>query len=428
MRILKLTVAVCGLLMLAATLCPAETKDAPTTRPAMLRLSCGVEVMWDPSGMDIPDRFLASQVKAFAEEYENIDMKIINDKVGFVDIPLASEADGAKTLQANPRSLAVEAARRGWRLGMFVATGEVPYPRDELVKKWREKPFRASRGGPMVPGAVPYGRRPSGMSGRGDMWVPDELLLEVEAPGVERDVRIMLAQPMSDFLASAERRATEYMHASITEDQLSKMNDVFNELRKARSELKESRAAGQQRTTELKSKKEDMEVDLLAKEARLKGMAVQIARLTRQGEANAADDAVVKEMEDIVRLRRDRIKALTQLMAARKATQADVQEAEIELREAVIRLALRKEAVRNAVGAELLTRLNNEQVLAGIDLKEMQARQDYYRTQLRKIAADLEKAEQHIAKLERQREALVPFKVGGAFIDVRAAEKEENSE
>jgi hypothetical protein len=103
----------------------------------------------------------------------------------------------------------------------------------------------------------------------------------------------------------------------------------------------------------------------------------------------ASDDRTVKNLEQLHKLRADRLERLKQLTATGAASQDDVQKAEADVLAAEIDTDKTRSAVKRAAGGERLEALNNELSRLAIDRAENEARLDFLRKMMDETSAQL---------------------------------------
>jgi len=142
----------------------------------------------------------------------------------------------------------------------------------------------------------------------------------------------------------------------------------------------------------LKDQIEELRFDLHGKQARIKVITAKIKELGKAAQADAGSDAIVQELQKVVAMWEKQLAAVRVLYESGRSSEAEVMKAEIELAQARLRLAERKEALRVAAGGRIVDRLNDELVTATIDAAETEAR--------------LKEADRQLAEVKHRRTAI----------------------
>ncbi len=390
----------------------AERGAGAKTRPVALRLSTQLEVMWDPQSVRLDGVGFRSYLKG----YEDRMFRELNHDLGqlqlvptsatpgaaprydmtFNEVPVASEADIAEAVRTSPRTKAREAAKKGWRLGRITVSVSLMMPsREQQIKL---------------------------ISLRGAVRPPRELL-ERDTPGLYAGVRNAVAE-VGGYQLHRQMQGTERIIESMLPAEvwagISQRRDAIVQ---EQMSLGKSRQKSEPRIAALQAKLGETQIDLVAKEARLEAIQEQIAKIAVKGDQRVADDPVTTELERIVELHEQQVQRVALLVkSGGQAPQLQqLREAELALSDAKVRLALRRETLRKAVSAELLTRLNTEQALTTIDVHEFQERLMFFSAQLSDIKGKHRAVGKQIAKLEKELAELTPFELGGQLIDIRLA-------
>jgi len=158
-----------------------------------------------------------------------------------------------------------------------------------------------------------------------------------------------------------------------------------------------------------------LKMDVYAKQKRLEAVGRAIADLKLQAQDRIADDSLVKELQEVLNLRRMALEKTQKAAEERKGKgisseeeiENQVRDAQMKLVEAKVQLAQRREAVASTATGELLARLAGEQANIEIDLAEIQAKMTYIQEQ--KQAA--EQLDQQTKQLQEQLEGAKPYRI-----------------
>ena len=151
--------------------------------------------------------------------------------------------------------------------------------------------------------------------------------------------------------------------------------------------------ANRSQVSELHRAQGALEIDLVAKQVRLEAVSARIATLADEaGKASPKQDPIAQQLEKIVALREEELKAT-------HGTGRQEQPASLRLAEAKVQLALRREAARNAAAdPEILAKLKTEQITLWLDIVELRARQRAIGSQLGRCATSAAKLQADLAK------------------------------
>ncbi len=120
--------------------------------------------------------------------------------------------------------------------------------------------------------------------------------------------------------------------------------------------------------------KQQIEIDLRAKQARAAAVRQQIKELSQQATTQASTDPVTEELRKAVTLQEEAIKMVKAKYKAGVQFYTDVIAAESALAAARTKLAEREEALRQATNGQLVQRLASDLVMTSIDETELKAK------------------------------------------------------
>jgi hypothetical protein len=189
---------------------------------------------------------------------------------------------------------------------------------------------------------------------------------------------------------------------------------------RASKELAEIKESGQIR--DLARQLPELEMALEGKAVRQKALEDKIAEIRTQVKAKTERDAVLTQLHEIARTREEAMKALDEADANARLTLTDQhprlreiqerrKEAQLKLLEAKVQIAQREEALTNAAGGELLSRLAGEQAMLAIDLAELDGRQALLRRKINNLEANRESLEAAVRNANARIEAAKPYLV-----------------
>lgn len=166
---------------------------------------------------------------------------------------------------------------------------------------------------------------------------------------------------------------------------------------------------------DIETLRRQLAMDTVGKRARVEAIREQIAEVAKKAEAGIKDDAVVAQLEEIVKKRTQQLKlANLRLQQVNKAgapredgftVEQEFLKAEIALLEAQAKLAERRELVSQAAGGDVLARLNAELSTLNVDLAELDARTAACTEQRTRLADLLQRAGQY-ARMVDEAESL----------------------
>ena len=134
----------------------------------------------------------------------------------------------------------------------------------------------------------------------------------------------------------------------------------------------------------LEKEKQALEMEQAGRSARRDALVDAIANTRMVAERQIASDATAAELEKLVALLEEQVKAMKDIRDKGRASDQDLTDLQIRLSEAKGRLAARREAVLQAAGGDLLAKLNAELTMLSIDDAESAARLKTLEEQLAK--------------------------------------------
>lgn len=123
----------------------------------------------------------------------------------------------------------------------------------------------------------------------------------------------------------------------------------------------------------LGERRSGLELDLVGARARREAITQQLARLAKEIEAAMQTSPVLKELQTIVGLRQKRLELLQEGQKQGKVSGAEVNDAEEALARARADFAQQQFGVAQAIGANLLSKLNDDLVTVTIQSAESEA-------------------------------------------------------
>jgi hypothetical protein len=162
--------------------------------------------------------------------------------------------------------------------------------------------------------------------------------------------------------------------------ELERLNQEYRLVRKEREELLKhagrddlSRVRVESTISELEDTRQDIELSLAGAQAREKALTEQIARIGQQAIEAAEASGVVKELLEIVDIRKMELARTQQLHETGQASVADLNVSQEALSRARADLARYRESLSEEAGAGLLAQLNSELVSLSIASAEQEA-------------------------------------------------------
>lgn len=273
--------------------------------------------------------------------------------------------------------------------------------------------------GPMSPGASSVRPFQPGMPGAGgppgtfDVTVPavqeSSILgqIEVQIDGGEpreneaflRAVCERLQQSLSDLhsqeMASVERQML------LSQDELARAQMNLRELQKRRRDLLGAEQvelmpeAVMDQARRLSLERQQLEMDLLGQQARLKALQRQVQETSERILRESSDDAIAKPLREKLELLRDQLNRAVEQGRAGLVPESEVQKARIAVSEGEAALAALRQRVSQAGGGEVLGRLNSELAMLSATAAETEARLKYLHEQAEKNKQILEMADDY---------------------------------
>jgi len=164
------------------------------------------------------------------------------------------------------------------------------------------------------------------------------------------------------------------------ETELTQLDERYQRIRAARRELLEqagrddlSRDRIEDTISDLEGTRQDIELSLAGAQAREVALTEQIAKVAQQAIEAAEKSAVVKELEEIVDIRKVELARAQQLHEGGQLPQSELNRRQEASARARADLARHRESVSKTAGAELLTQLNHELVSLSVESAEQEA-------------------------------------------------------
>lgn len=127
----------------------------------------------------------------------------------------------------------------------------------------------------------------------------------------------------------------------------------------------------------LEQERQKLALERVARQARREALEETIALVAKRSEMKAAEDPVAREFERVADARAREVAALRQLVERKQAAEAEIDRAEAALAEARAKVVERREAAARAAGGDVLSDLNRELLMLGIDAAELRARLEH---------------------------------------------------
>jgi len=160
------------------------------------------------------------------------------------------------------------------------------------------------------------------------------------------------------------------------EDRQQGLQQESNGLRTAISNMNlidSSPDAVREMADKLQTEREEVRLEAAATKAERVALMEQIVELTTGAEAKAADDAIAKELENIVKIKEKRAEFVKNQLSTGLATPEQLDNAQAEAAEARVQLLERREAVAQA-GGDMLADLRKQLVNLNVSFAEINAR------------------------------------------------------
>lgn len=175
-----------------------------------------------------------------------------------------------------------------------------------------------------------------------------------------------------------QRRFRERLEA--VDAELSRLKEQYELIRAKRQELLKqagrddlSRARIENAINELEDTRQDIELSLAGTQAREAALTEQIAKVGQQAIEAAEKSAVVKELKEIVDIRKLELAYGQERYEKGLASQSDLNGLQETLARARADLARYRESVSKAAGSDLLTQLNSELISLSVESAEQEA-------------------------------------------------------
>lgn len=179
-----------------------------------------------------------------------------------------------------------------------------------------------------------------------------------------------LAEMANEYqrIIMSRREELKASQGGIPSDPSAKLSEITKAVEDLRGQIRES------------------EIQNAAKEARLKATEEELAKLAGPREGNNPNNSIATELAKIVELCEKQLQTVKARVAQGQASQDDLEKAALKLAEAKVELARCPVEVRTIAGAhspELVAKLRGEATTLVIDLKELAARREAAKQQLR---------------------------------------------
>lgn len=232
--------------------------------------------------------------------------------------------------------------------------------------------------------------RPAGL---GEDWQMARLTIrysQIMRPGLEGELRCRSQR--RQMQEHVKRQLSGWLDSlDNSMDQTRKRTDELHEtIRNADLELK--RLGADDELKRIDRQLRELTIEQYAKQAREREIGRQMSAIAQQARDKQARDPVLKELREIAGIRQEALRMALKAMEKGAESQAKVRDAQVKALEARVKIAQREEAVADAVGGELLTRLTSDRVMLAIDLGEMSARS----LRLSQMRAQLQKAKDQL--------------------------------
>ena len=169
----------------------------------------------------------------------------------------------------------------------------------------------------------------------------------------------------------------------------------------------------------LQQRLRELQIELFAKKARMAAMQKKIAEIRDQAGAKAAEDPILKELKEIVKIREEEVKLARQNWSVETAegknaapeADAKLRDAQAKAMEARVQVALRQEAVAAAVGGDVLTRLTSDLAMLSVDMAELKAREDMTADETNRLRAQTEACQAQVQSARKAIEEAKPWRM-----------------
>jgi len=154
----------------------------------------------------------------------------------------------------------------------------------------------------------------------------------------------------------------------------------------------------------LQQRLRELQIELFAKKARMAALQKKIAEIRDQAGAKAAEDPILKELKEIVKIREEAVKW-------HEGSKADFKDVQAKAMEARVQVALRQEAVAAAVGGDVLARLTSDLAILSVDLAELKAREDMTAVETDRLRAQTEACQARVQSAYKAIEEAKPWRM-----------------
>lgn len=169
----------------------------------------------------------------------------------------------------------------------------------------------------------------------------------------------------------------------------------------------------------LQQRLRELQIELFAKKARMAAMQKKIAEIRDQAGAKSAEDPILKELKEIVKIREEEVKLARQNWSVETAegknaapkADAKLRDAQAKALEARVQVALRQEAVAAAVGGDVLTRLTSDLAILSVDLAELKAREDMTADETNRLRTQTEACQAQVQSARKAIEEAKPWRM-----------------
>ena len=169
----------------------------------------------------------------------------------------------------------------------------------------------------------------------------------------------------------------------------------------------------------LQQRLRELQIELFAKKARMAALQKKIAEIRDQAGAKAAEDPILKELKEIVKIREEAVKLARQEWSVETAEgknaapKADAKFRDVQAKalEARVQVALRQEAVAAAVGGDVLARLTSDLAILSVDLAELKAREDMTAVETDRLRAQTEACQARVQSAYKAIEEAKPWRM-----------------
>lgn len=216
------------------------------------------------------------------------------------------------------------------------------------------------------------------VEGAGDQWVVQ----------FQKDKANLLIDAIGKELASAAKLSPAERKVKIA-DLAKEAMQVKRELTVLDSLTQHqavSRETMNEKMKSLELERERINMELYAKQARRKALAAQMDEMKTALSDKIQQDEVLEQLNKIVEARVAEVKRMQELQKSNAATNSEVQATEAKVAEAKVRVAERKDLLRQSNGSDVIARLSADMSTVMVDVAELEARKHYIDTQLPNIA------------------------------------------